>query len=207
MPYMKFSDWREARQQPKTCVICRGVSGAGKSYETSQVLKEFGVTNREQHVFSTDDYWVQDMLRIKNLLSKMYLPGGNFMDRHIAKKYKQRWSGERLRAAHQWNFDRFRRAVDRGITPVVVDNTNTTAKEMQNYAQYARVAGYEIIIREPSSPWWKENAPLLRDKDANQEKIAEFAKMLAARNQHGVPDESIRKMLMRWQPDIKPEDL
>ena len=204
---MRFSMWCEAKENRKVCVLMRGLPGSGKSYATDQVLKEFGGRDRADHVFSTDDFWIQDILDMKRLLNQQGRTDTAFLDQVMKEKYRERWNWNKLGEAHKWNFDRFVDAVDKGVTPVIVDNVNSAAKEMRDYAECAKAGGYEIMIREPSSPWWQEHSPLLRNKATNQDKIAQFAKILAGRNAHGVPEETIIRMLNRWQPDLTPEDI
>lgn len=122
-------------------------------------------------------------------------------------EYRSNWDGAKLHGAHMRNNNEFKSAVDLGITPVIVDNTNTTIREMKSYVDYASAAGYEILIQEPDSPHWKQYKPYLTDKYGNKDKLAEFAKILADKNTHGVPLESIEKMLARWQPNVTVKDI
>lgn len=115
------------------------------------------------NVFSTDDYFMQD---------------GNYV-----------FNPSKLSAAHQWNQKRAIEAMDAGVTPVVIDNTNVQAWEAKGYVQAAVERGYRIEVREPETPWKFD------------------AEELAKRNQHGVPIEAIKRMLNRWEPDITVDDI
>lgn len=84
--------------------------------------------------------------------------------------------------AHLWNQGRVRAAMRRGISPIVVDNTNTTWNEVQPYAKLAKEHGYVVEYAEPDTPW---------KFDVDE---------LTKRNKHGVPRDVIQKMLDRWQP-------
>ncbi len=197
---MSFSTYCEEKDEDKVCIIMRGTPGSGKSYTVAQTLKSHSISDRMKHVFSTDDFWTL------NYASDPADDDTADKAKRLA-HYKSQWNFAALGRAHKWNFERFKQAVDSGVTPIIVDNVNSTRKDMKEYAEYAFVYGYKIVVQEPTSPWWQEHAPFLRDKDNNKDKLAQFAKMLAGRNEHGVPEETIAKMLTRWAPDIKPEDL
>jgi len=83
--------------------------------------------------------------------------------------------------AHEWNQNRVREALSNGISPVVVDNTNTQFWEMKPYVEMALEHGYEIEFEEPDTPWKFD--------------LEELTK----RNQHGTPRDIINQMLMNWQ--------
>lgn len=83
--------------------------------------------------------------------------------------------------AHQWNQERVLDALQKGISPVVVDNTNCQFWEMKKYVEMAQEHGYDVEFQESDTPW---------KFDADE---------LFARNTHGVPIEVIRQMLMNWE--------
>ena len=192
---MKFGTYYESRENQKVCIFLRGLPGSGKSFSSDQVMKEFGGTDRAKHVFSSDDYWIEDGL-------KQGLPPDE-----LKALYRQRWSLPTVFHAHTWNFARIQRALDAGVSPVIVDSVHTKAAHMRDCAKYAADLGYEIVVREPGSPWWKEHAPLLNDKKANAAKLDQFAKFLAGRNEHGVPEDSLRRMLQNYTPNVTPQDI
>ena len=80
----------------------RGLPGSGKSYLANQIAGKTG------QAFSADDYHVNPRTG----------------------KYK--WKPENVSPAHQWNYNRIKKAIESGMSPVVVDNTNTTAWELKN---------------------------------------------------------------------------
>ena len=83
-----------------------------------------------------------------------------------------------LRRNHQLNFEAFKADLALGVSPVIVDNTNTQRWEFQNYVEAAEAAGYEVEV---------VNIPHIDPK------------LAAQRNTHGVPEEAIRRMLSRWE--------
>ena len=89
---------------------------------------------------------------------------------------------ELLGEAHLYNQERVEKAMQMGITPVVVDNTNITASETNVYVRLASKFGYSVKYAEPQTAWKFD------------------VKELARRNAHGVPEDVIQRMLDRWQP-------
>jgi hypothetical protein len=178
----------------KVCIIMRGVPGSGKSYRANELLIQYG-GNPDGHVFSTDNYFIP--------VTREMRKSGEYVgpDDELA-EYKSNWAIDKLHAAHSNNLREFKNAVDQWVTPVIVDNTNVKARDCRAYVQYAKDNEYEIKIEEPTSPWWKEYAPFLLDKQANSKKVAEFAQLLFSKNKHGVPLDAIRGMLDKWQPNL-----
>lgn len=64
--------------------------------------------------------------------------------------------------ARRWNMECFKRAVDTGVSPIVVDRGNGRNRESQEYARYAVERGYRIELKEPESEWWQEIRVLLK---------------------------------------------
>ena len=85
---------------------------------------------------------------------------------------------------HQKNQDKACRAMEAGITPVIIDNTNTAATEMKPYVLMAQSFGYETRIMEPQTEWKFSVAELER------------------RNSHGVACETLMKMLSRYEHNL-----
>lgn len=87
-----------------------------------------------------------------------------------------------LAHAHLQCQDRVREAMEKGISPVVVDNTNINWKYIRYYANLAEEYGYTIEYAEPNTPWKFD------------------VEELARRNVHKCPKEIIQSMLDNWQP-------
>lgn len=87
----------------------------------------------------------------------------------------------RLGEAHNWNQKRVEQACMKQVPFVAVDNTNTTYKEMKAYIYLAKFWNYEVCMVYPTTEW------------------ANDAVECAKRNEHGVPLETIQKMLDRFQ--------
>ncbi|XP_025964631.1 NEDD4-binding protein 2-like 1 isoform X1 [Dromaius novaehollandiae] len=88
-----------------------------------------------------------------------------------------------LEDAHEWNQARDK-AMKNGKSPVIIDNTNIHAWEMKPYVMMARENSYEVIFREPDTPW-KFNV---------QE--------LARRNIHDVPRQKIQRMKEQYEHGV-----
>lgn len=86
------------------------------------------------------------------------------------------WTPNVLGAAHQVNQEKTRVALSRGLS-VIIDNTNVSHWQRQPYIELANEFNIEYELVEPDTTW-KYDA-------------AECAK----RNAHGVPIESIERML------------
>lgn len=91
--------------------------------------------------------------------------------------------------AHTWNQGRVREAMQQQITPIVVDNTNLQFWEMKPYVEMAQKFNYEVVFKEPTTPWKFD--------------VEELAK----RNTHGVPKEVIKQMVQNYQPNPTVEEV
>ncbi len=56
---------------------------------------------------------------------------------------------ELLQAARDWNHSRLREAVDKRVSPIIVDRGNSRNVETQRYARYAVEQGYSVELKEP----------------------------------------------------------
>lgn len=138
----------------KVLFLLRGLPGSGKSFLSKQLAGETGV------VYSTDDFFINK------------------------ETGKYEFDPKKIGYNHKRNYERTVEALEKGISPIVVDNTFTQSWEGKNYALAAQKYGYKIEIKEPSTEWaWN---------------VEELAK----RNSHGVPAEAIQRMKDRYQKDL-----
>ncbi len=143
----------------KEFIIMRGTSGSGKSYKAKQLAGENGV------ICSADDFFIERG------------EGEYAFDPSL------------LGNAHRQCQDRTTDALKKGLSPVIVDNTNTRLWEMKQLKPIIRLAqslGYSVRIEEPETDWWKA-----RDIDE-----------MVNKNSHGVPREAIERMVNRYDDDI-----
>ena len=146
----------------KKFYILRGLPGSGKSTLAKKLAGLQG------QIFSTDDYW--------------FLSDSNTYNFDIKK----------LGEAHQWNQRRSLSAFNANIPIIIIDNTNTTVKEMKGYISHidkAKEKGYTVSIEEPKTDW------------------AFNIDVLCEKNTHNVPRHVIEAMVKRYEKDVKIEDI
>lgn len=103
---------------------------------------------------------------------------------------KYRFRPENLAQNHLENRERCRRAMLERTELIIIDNTNIRAREMKPYHSLAREHGYETVIEEIPPPPLDE---LLRRHEKRTDKQ--------------VPRDVLERMLERWKPGIRVEDL
>ncbi|KAM9320679.1 NEDD4-binding protein 2-like 1 [Gastrophryne carolinensis] len=142
----------------KHIYLLRGLPGSGKT-SLARVKVRFKRDFPAAVVLSTDDYFLEE--------------DGTYS-----------YDPDLLREAHRWNQKRARKAMSRGKTPIIIDNTNIVAWHMQPYASMALENAYQVIFLEPDTHW-KFNV-----------------RELARRNSHGVPREKIQRMKDAYEHDV-----
>lgn len=163
--------------------LMRGLPACGKSYTARRLAGATGV------ILETDQYF--------------YLQVG---DDPASYDYSE----ERLPAARQWNFNRFRRAIAAGMGPIIVDRGNGLNEETYQYARLAVESGYRVEIQEPDSLWWQELRVLLKyQTHLNPAVLDHWAEVLEekSRESHRVPRSTIRRWMSRWRWDVTVEDI
>jgi tRNA uridine 5-carbamoylmethylation protein Kti12 len=93
-----------------------------------------------------------------------------------------------LGKAHQWNQRQAFDSCEKGVRVVIIDNTNIQVKEMLSMA---RKFEYEVEI-----------VPV-HGTDLTEEQVREFA----ARNTHGVPEETVFRMFEKFKQDCALNEL
>jgi len=145
----------------KVMVIMRGCAGSGKSYQATNILNLcYKNANVDEFIFSADKFFI-------NKRTGQY---------HYNRK--------NLTYAHNCAYEKAQIAVQREITPVIIDNTNTQAWEMENYIILAVNNGYWIEIIEPNTEWAWDGIELSK------------------RNIHTVPYNCIMLALNRYERNI-----
>ncbi|XP_048790566.1 NEDD4-binding protein 2-like 1 [Lagopus muta] len=142
---------RSPRRFGKTLVLLRGLPGSGKSTLARQLKCDYP----SAVVLSTDDFFSRN---------GVYVFDPDFLE-----------------DAHKWNQKRARKAMKNGKSPVIIDNTNIHAWEMKPYVMMAREYSYEVIFREPATPW-KFNV-----------------RELTRKNIHDVPRQKIQQMKEQYE--------
>lgn len=63
------------------------------------------------------------------------------------------WSAHLISMAHMLNQGKCRVAMERQITPIIIDNTNVRETDREHYTKLAEEFGYEVELVEPNTPW------------------------------------------------------
>lgn len=148
----------------KVLVLLRGLPGSGKSHLAKTITDvTLGPGDNSHHILSADDYFNQ---------------AGRYL-----------YDSKRVSDAHEWNQHRAFQAMSRGLSPVLIDNTNIKMWEMKPYAMMATDYGYLIEILEPDTCW------AFNDKE------------LAKKNIHGVPKSTIKEKLEMYDKNITSQKL
>ena len=160
------SDYKSDKvaQMAKELILMRGGSGSGKSFKAKQLAGENGV------ICSADDFFIEK-------------GGGEYA-----------FDPNLLGEAHQQCQNRALDAIKAGLSPVIIDNTNTKLWEMKKLkpiVQLAQSLGYSVRIEEPETEWWKN-----RNIDE-----------MVNKNSHGVPREAIERMVNRYEDNISIDDI
>jgi len=166
-----FLEWHlDAENNPFVLYVMRGVPGSGKSHEAKKLAPP-------EQIFSADDFF------------------GTTREEYIAA-----WKQDKLGAAHSQCQQKVRMAMQCRLMPLVVDNTNTLRCDVFPYLEMALRYGYRPEIKEPTSEWWLTLVvPYLGKFGAYPDELDVAVKALFDKCQHGVPESTIRKMLVRWQ--------
>lgn len=127
------------------------------------------VKNNEGVVFSTDEFF---------MVNETY-------------KFNPKLIGK----AHKWNQTRVETAMLENISNIVVDNTNTQHWEYEVYQTMAKKHGYDVKITYPTSSWWLDMQERIFNKSFTEDDI----NILEKKNTHGVPKDSIKKMMARFE--------
>ncbi|KYO45908.1 NEDD4-binding protein 2 isoform B [Alligator mississippiensis] len=144
-------EWKKSTLGCQVLVLLRGVPGSGKSFLARNLLED----NPSGIILSTDDYFY--------------------------KNEQYQYDANCLGEAHEWNNIQAKKAFEKGVSPIIIDNTNIQAWEMKPYIALAQQYKYKVMFREPDT-WWKFKP-----------------KELERRNIHGVSKEKIKRMLERYE--------
>jgi len=201
--FPKFKDYVENRGPVDTTryfIVMRGFPGSGKSTRAKDLLKEFGGGDPNDHILSTDNQWIPETLEKRRR-------GETVSTEDEVREYKKNWNADKLMAAHAENLKLFKYAVDNGVHPLVLDNTNVKPRDFKAYVEYADDNGYIVTIREPDSPWWKKYAHCLKDRKKHEAEIEKFIDEMREHGKHDVPRHTYWKMIDSWQLNLDVESV
>lgn len=134
-------------------VIMRGLPGSGKSHLAHCIQKAHQADGNTAEIYGSDQYFMVD---------------GEY-----------RFDRTKLHEVHQRNQQAARK--DTGSNVIIIDNTNTTLKELFPYLEIAQAHKRDVLIAEPKTAWaWDVDTCVMK-------------------NTHGVPRETIQRMKDRFQ--------
>lgn len=169
----------EQGEYQRKLYVMRGVSGAGKSTLARDILKrelssrgvgggvEAYMPLARGFIFSTDDFF-------------SVLEGASAEEHY-------KFDVKKLRANHERNRLRCEIAMELGITPLIVDNTNTCLWEMKPYVELARKHGYTV-----------EFADAMKQQELDLDTLK---RRVAGRATAGkdIPEAALQRMLARYE--------
>ncbi|KAJ3257670.1 NEDD4-binding protein 2 [Chytriomyces hyalinus] len=154
-----------------TTTTSQNTTAASEATTASSVPKPTTTPTTTPLVFSTDDFWLVPSNTDPSVL-------------------EYRHDISRISEAHAWNQTRAFAALNsHAANTIIIDNTNLCRWEARPYVECALRNGYEIVVREPDTWWWRERN----------------AEELFRRGTHGVPFEAIRRMCERYEVDFSVE--
>lgn len=145
----------ESHTKVGTVLIMRGLPGTGKSV-LSDLLR---LIHPASVVLSSDDFF--------------YNPA---TDTHSFDK-------EKIKEAHEWNFERFKKEVEKQTPNIVIDNSNIKKYHYHHYLDYAQRHNYLAAV------------VTIPHNDVSDKELTE-------RNIHSVTRETIRRMRKEFEWEI-----
>lgn len=119
----------------------------------------------------------------KSDLAKQLVGNGviHSTDNYLIKEGKYKFDKEKISRYHRLNFLTSVESMKKGISPIIIDNTNIMAVYCVGYVKYGKMYGYKIEVVESNVPWAFD--------------IEELVK----RNKHGVSKETLSEMFQKYE--------
>ena len=177
------ANFARMNESPQRVYLMRGLPACGKSHMARRLAGDEGV------VLETDQYF--------------YTQVGDDPGSYD-------YSDDLLPAARAWNLARFREALARQISPIVVDRGNGLNPETREYVVLAVEHGYLVELAVPDSPWWQELRVLLKYRQYFKDDLLDaWARKLAdaTRDGHRVLAATIRHWMTNWKHDLTVEQI
>lgn len=119
----------------------------------------------------------------KTLLAMKLVGNGviHSTDDFLIKDGKYVFDKDNICRYHRRNLVNSINSMTRGISPIIIDNTNIIAEYCTEYVKYGKIFGYDIEVVEVDTPWAFDIEELMK------------------RNTHDLPRETIEDMLRRYE--------
>jgi len=134
----------------------------------------------------------------KSTLAQELGQGGTVFstDEFFMRNGNYQFDPDKIQEAHQWNQKRTEQAMQDGLSPIVIDNTNLRFWEMKPYVETAQKYGYSVEFAEPD---WH---PDLKDDKGRWN-----FDFLKGRNVHDVPDDVLQEMINSYEHNPTVDDV
>ncbi len=138
-----------------TIEILRGLPGTGKTI-LAEVLKR---VHKDSVILSSDDFFYDPVTKTHS------------------------FDKERIKEAHEWNFERFKKEIEKGTPNIIVDNSNVKKYHYHHYLDYGQRHNYLVSV------------VTIPHNDVSDKELTE-------RNIHSVSRETIRRMRKEFEWEI-----
>ena len=145
----------------KKIFILRGLPGVGKSTLASYLATNLAPKKGEGKgaiILSSDDFF-------------------------IASNGKYIFDDNKIVEAHKWNFKRFKEAIERELSPIIIDNSNYKKYHYYQYVDYAQRKNYSVAVI------------VIPHNDVSDKELEE-------RTPHGIKRRTIEKMRRNFEWEI-----
>lgn len=156
----------------KIMILMRGPPGCGKTYLSRELIDKTMSCDYANHIFSTDDYFLDN-------------------------RNRYHYDRSKLTDAHDYNQERVRDRAESGWSPIIVDNTMNKAWELYPYVDIAVRHGYILEIVQVQTPWSK-SAGRLAGKNRHNVGRDKIERMLQTYEPTTV-DDLMRSLNLRYQ--------
>jgi len=132
----------------------------------------------------------------KSTMSKQLSDNVYSTDEYFMRDGKYQFDSKLIGKAHKWNQDRVEDAMNKSLSPIVVDNMNRQFWEMKKYVEMANQYGYEVEFHQPD---WHPDLYTSEGKWNFD--------FLKGKNVHDVPDEMLKRMIDTYQYNPTVEEI
>lgn len=120
-------------------------------------------------------------------------------DYHTDAAGNYNWKPQNVPIAHKWNHARVVDAINKNVTPVIIDNTHVKLwelKKLKPIIELAQRKDYDVRIEEPNENWYHWDTAF--DTDALFER---------SKKTHKLPREAIKRMINNYEKNVTIDDI